>query len=433
MPGRVIPGQLMPGQAMTGQVMTGTRAPSPVPIPKQLRILPGPGLLADVTAGPSLAAHRAFYGTPAPLGVQELAQLAERARLRGRGGAAFPFATKLRIAASGGRGRRAVVVNLSEGEPASGKDAALALTRPHLILDGAAAAAGALGCREVWVALPGERPAAAAQLRTAIEERDDGLRWRTQVGDQHFVAGQSRAVIELLGGRANKPVTSWKPEAIDGHRGRPTVLSNAETWAHLGRLVLVGLESYAALGTVTEPGTTLLTIGQSGATPTVLEVGYGAAWTDVLPQRLQGRRYLVGGFHGTWATWAILSATSVSIRAMRGQGLLFGAGVVFATAEEECPVEFTTRVVDYLAGQSAGRCGPCLNGLPALAAALHAVDSGAGGVAEVQRLSALVAGRGACAHPDGTVRLVGSLLAQFPAEIAAHAHGDCPCGVREHA
>jgi NADH:ubiquinone oxidoreductase subunit F (NADH-binding) len=413
--------------------MMNVRAESPVPIPKQLRILPGPGVLADIGAGPSLVAHRARYGTPLQLEVSELVRLAERARLRGRGGAAFPFATKLRIAASGGRGKRAVVVNLSEGEPASAKDAALALTRPHLVLDGAAVAARALGCREVWVALPGERPAAADRMRTAIEERDDELRWRTKVGEDHFVAGQSRAVIELLGGRANKPVTSWRPEALDGHRGRPTLLSNAETWAHLGRLASVGLAAYAAPGTDTEPGTTLLTIGERGAFPTVLEVGYGSAWSDVLPERLQGRRYLVGGFHGTWATWEDLAETTVSIRALRAQGLLFGAGVVFAIADDECPVEFSTRVVDYLAGQSAGRCGPCLNGLPALAAALRAVSTGAGGAGEVERLSALVAGRGACAHPDGTVRLVRSLLSRFPREIAAHSHGECHCGIRDRA
>lgn len=417
---------------MAAAAVSGAAA-SPVPIPTQIRVVPGPGVLAHVASGPSLAAHRAYYGAPEQLSLPQLVRLTERSRLRGRGGAAFPFVTKLKIAASGGRGKRAVVVNLSEGEPASAKDAALALTRPHLILDGAAVAARALGCREVWVALPGERPAVVAQLRLAIAERDDDLRWRTQVGEQHFVAGQSRAVIELLAGRTNKPVTSWKPEAVDGHRGRPTVLSNAETWAQLGRLALLGLEAFRALGTTAEPGSTLLTLGERGATPTVLEVGYGTSWTDVLPERLQGRRYLIGGFHGTWATWEALASTTVSVRGLRAQGLLLGAGVVFATASDECPVVFTTQVIDYLAGQSAGRCGPCLNGLPALATALHAVRSGSGDVDEVQRLSTLVSGRGACAHPDGTVRLVASLLACFPEEIAAHARGRCRSALREYA
>ena len=88
-----------------------------------------------------------------------------------------------------------------------------------------------------------------------------------------------------------------------------------------------------------------------------------------------------------------------------------------------CPVDFTSRVVDYLAGQSAGRCGPCLNGLPALAGAVRAVADGTGGTERVEQLAALVVRRGACAHPDGTVRLVRSMLAALPGEVAAHGSG----------
>ena len=79
----------------------------------------------------------------------------------------------------------------------------------------------------------------------------------------------------------------------------------------------------------------------------------------------------------------------------------------------------------YLAGQSAGRCGPCFNGLPALAEAVEAVSLGRGGTGRVEELARLVVRRGACAHPDGTVRLVRSLLATFAGEVAAHAGGGC--------
>ena len=89
-------------------------------------------------------------------------------------------------------------------------------------------------------------------------------------------------------------------------------------------------------------------------------------------------------------------------------------GLVLAV--DDCPIVWTQRIVAYLADQSARRCGPCLNGLPALATALWAIDDG-GGTARVEQLSALVAGRGACAHPDGTVRLVRSLLAAYPQEV----------------
>ena len=82
-------------------------------------------------------------------------------------------------------------------------------------------------------------------------------------------------------------------------------------------------------------------------------------------------------------------------------------------------------VVDYLAAQSARRCGPCLNGLPALADAVRAVADGTGATGRVETLAGLVAGRGACAHPDGTVRLVRSLLAAFPVEVALHGVNRC--------
>ena len=82
------------------------------------------------------------------------------------------------------------------------------------------------------------------------------------------------------------------------------------------------------------------------------------------------------------------------------------------------------RIVAYLAGQSARRCGPCLNGLPALAEAVSAIDDGTG-TARVEQLAGLVERRGACAHPDGTVRLVRSLLTAYPDEVDRHGGGHC--------
>lgn len=400
-----------------------TAAPSPVAIPTELQVHPGPALLAGVAEGPSLEAHRRRYGPLPSVALADLEGAVERLRARGRGGAAFPFVVKLRAAAQGRR--PVVVVNLSEGEPASAKDSALALTRPHLILDGAAATAAALRARELHVVLPGDRPGVVAAMRTALAERDE--RFLVHTAEPRFVAGQARAVLELMAGRPNLPVTAWTPEAIRGHRGRPTLLSNAETWAQLGQLVLLGEAAYARHGTAEEPGTTLLTV--SGPVPEVLEVPFGSRLRDVLPPAVTGRPALVGGFHGAWAPWPTLASARVSVDGMRSLGIPLGAGAVVPAPE--CPVTFTRRVVDYLAGQSAGRCGPCFNGLPALAAALGAVETGSGGLARVEELAGVVVRRGACAHPDGTVRLVRSLLAAFPGEVAEHAAGACGSALQE--
>ena len=396
-------------------------APTPVPIPTDIAVHPGPALLDGIEDGPSLAAHRRQYGDLPQVTVPWLLEATERLRMRGRGGAAFPFAIKLRAASQGKR--PVVVVNLSEGEPASAKDTALALTRPHLVLDGAVATARALGASEVHLVLPGDRPAVVTAMESALAERADRLRVRTHRAEPRFVAGQARAVLELMAGRPNLPVTAWAPEAVSGHKGRPTLLSNAETWAQIGRLVLAGEHAYAAQGTAREPGTTLLTVSSGGPEPAVIEVPFGTRLREVLPAYFTGRPALVGGFHGAWAPWATLASARVSVDGMRSLGIPLGAGVVVAAPE--CPVTFTGRIIDYLAGQSAGRCGPCFNGLPALAQALQAVTSGRGGTERVEQLAGLVVRRGACAHPDGTVRLVRSLLAVFPGEVAEHAAGSC--------
>jgi NADH:ubiquinone oxidoreductase subunit F (NADH-binding) len=398
-------------------------APSPIPVPHDVVVLPGPALLAGLPDGPSLAAHRTRYGEVPHVQLETLLDLVGRVGVRGRGGAAFPFATKLATTAR--RGRPVVVVNLAEGEPASAKDSALALTRPHLVLDGAVATARALGARAVHLVLPGDRPGTSSAMERAVAEREDRIRICVHTASAGFVAGQARAVLELMSGRPNLPVTAWQPEAASGHRGNPTLLSNAETWAQVGLLLLGGATAYRRLGTPVEPGTTLLTLSRPDGPPEVHEVAFGTRWSDVVRPQPDDREILVGGFHGTWVRWDTLSGLTVSPAAMTSAGTPLGAGVVHVPGPTTCPLVLTSAVLDYLAGQSAGRCGPCLNGLPAMARELRGVLHGHGSPTRVQHLAQLVTRRGACAHPDGTARLVDSALRVLGAEVDAHQHGHC--------
>lgn len=391
---------------------------SPVGTCEDPQILEGPRLLAGVAEGPSLAAHRARYGDLPRTSLTDLLGLAEDAGLHGRGGAAFPFAVKLHATAESGR-RPVVVVNLSEGEPASSKDSALARTRPHLVLDGAVATARALGSHQVHVVLPGDRPLTASAMSTAIDERrDHRVRLIKHEADPRFVAGQARAVLELMAGRPNLPVTAWTPEAVEGHRGRPTMLSNAETWAQVGALLLSGWPT--GLGTLAEPGTTLLTV-RLGGSVTVREAEFGLPLSVLLPAG-GDPAVLLGGFHGTWVPASTARDLRVSVQDLRRAGYSLGAGLVLVA--DGCPVDWTQRLVSYLAAQSAGRCGPCRNGLPELARAVRAVDRGAR-TDRVEELAGLVERRGACAHPDGTARLVRSLLTAYPWELERHQRGGC--------
>jgi NADH:ubiquinone oxidoreductase subunit F (NADH-binding) len=395
---------------------------SPVALCEDPDISAGPWLLEGVSDGPGLSAHDRRYGENPVTELDSLLAEVESVGLRGRGGAGFPFATKLRATASGA-GRPVVVVNLSEGEPASSKDSALGRTRPHLILDGAVATARALGAGQVHVVLPGDRPLTVAGVDAAVAERldrrrDRGMRLVRHLTARRFVAGQARAVLELMAGRPNLPVTAWTPEAVAGHHSKPTLLSNAETWAQVGRLLHTGRPR--GLGTLDEPGTTLLTVRGPGSVA-VREVEYGTALRSLLPPD-GDPAVLLGGFHGTWASAQVARGHRISVLGLREAGLALGAGLVMAV--DGCPVVWTQRLVGYLAGQSARRCGPCRFGLPALATAVAALDDG-GGTGRVEELSSLVERRGACAHPDGTARLVRSLLTAYPGEVDRHGAGYC--------
>jgi NADH:ubiquinone oxidoreductase subunit F (NADH-binding) len=389
----------------------------------------GPRLLSGIQDGPSLEAHRERWPAPAAIEAGELIARTQKAGLRGRGGAGFPFSRKLSTAVEAGR-KRTVIVNASEGEPGSAKDSALMITSPHLVLDGAELVAAALESPTIKVVIPPERTAVGVALRAAIAERPvDLVRYEVQETGGSFVGGQARAVIELAEGRDNLPVTSWAPEAVNGIKGRPTLLSNAETYAQVAGIIALGVREYLRAGTADEPGTTLLTVAGDGPGGVVLEVPFGIALADVLVHcgYAPDGTVLMGGYHGTWMAPEHVSRRRVSRADLAAAGANIGAGVVLPLDPASCPVEVTARIVEYLAAHSARRCGPCKNGLPALADSLQELSRAGDDLitGRVKELVAIVTGRGACAHPDGTARLVRSLFTAFPDEVRVHESGQC--------
>jgi NADH:ubiquinone oxidoreductase subunit F (NADH-binding) len=133
---------------------------------------------------------------------------------------------------------------------------------------------------------------------------------------------------------------------------------------------------------------------------------------------------LVGGYHGTWTseTGLVLDRRRLSDR-----GAPWGAGVIAVLPDTTCALGEVTRVAHWLAGQSAGQCGPCLFGLNGLARDLAAVYAGSRiDLDGLRRRAGLAVGRGACAHPDGAVRFVGTALDAFADEVEAHrSRGGC--------
>ena len=393
-----------------------------------------PRLLAGLEPGGpmSLAAHARIHGPLPDVPAHQLIEEVERSGLRGRGGADFPTARKLRAVAERRR-VGPVIVNGSETEPASAKDRLLLARLPHLVLDGAVLAARAVGAKQVIVKVGQNAVDAVRALEAAVASRErDPMSIEVVTAPEGYVAGEESAVVHYLNGGAQLP-TFIPPRPFErGYRGRPTLIQNPETLAQVALVARFGSRWYRELGTVADPGSALVTITGAVRAPGVYELAFGTTMSDLLDaaggpsEPLQA--LLVGGYFGTWMDAAQATELRLAREDLRSVGCTLGSGVLIALGASACGLHESARVISYLADQSAGQCGPCVYGLRSIADSVGALANGVAHPRERDRLlrwTAEVRGRGACHHPDGAVRFVESALAVFGSEIESHRTGQC--------
>jgi len=393
-----------------------------------------PRLLAglDSSGAPmSLAEHERVHGELPDRAPWELIESIEHSGLRGRGGADFPTARKLRAVASARRAS-AVVVNGSETEPASAKDQLLLSRLPHLVLDGAVLAARAIGAPEVIVQAGADSAASLRALEGALALRDDGLPVHLVAAPGGYVAGEESAVMHYLAG--GDPLPAFVPPRPfqRGYRGRPTLIQNPETLAQVALVARFGEHWYRELGTAADPGSALVTISGAVRAPGVYELAFGTSMTDLVEaaggETEALRALLVGGYFGTWVDASDAMELRLAREDLRSVGCTLGAGVLIALGESSCGLHESARVMDYLSKQSAGQCGPCVYGLRSIADSIGAIADGVANDGERERVlrwAREIRGRGACHHPDGAVRFVASALSVFADEIEWHRHERC--------
>ena len=376
--------------------------------------------------------HLERVGPLPELRPQQIEHLALDAGLTGRGGAAFPTGRKLAAVAGGARDP-VVVANAAEGEPASSKDRALLLHAPHLVLDGLQLAAHATGAVRSY--LYGPADVLKDNVKPALKQRHDRLRPTLVPAADTFISGQESAAVAAVNGQPAVPTMSPPAVFEAGVRGRPTLVLNVETLAHLALIARYGATWFRSVGTRGEPGTRLVTLSGAVQRPGVYEVACGSPLGAVL--RLADgastplQALLVGGYHGGWVPASVAAELRLSAADLAPYDAAPGAGVVIALPASRCGLQAGADIADYLAGQSAGQCGPCRNGLPALAGHLRTLAYRRGNMqvaTELLRVCGLVDGRGACRHPDGTTRLVRSTLRTFHDELDLHLLGRCTAG-----
>lgn len=353
-----------------------------------------------------------------------LVALLERSMLRGRGGGAFPTATKINSAVGT---RPTLIINACEGEPLVAKDFLVLQRSPGLVADGAALVARAVQAREVVFAAH-QDSAMVPMLEALIAAESGRLGPATLMTvPPRYVSSEASALANAWHTGDARPLSKQRPLTSGVPlRGRPAapaaLVLNLETIARIAALWANG------------PGPTswLVTVAGALSQPGVREVSGDATIAELVQAAGGDPRsqapLLVGGYAGTWLPaeqWQRLRVAD-----LEHVGAPLGAGLLLLLDEAECPLRTVSGILDLLAAESAGQCGPCMFGLPALAQDWRELlDPGLSRAAQsrLARRLPLVVGRGACHHPDGFAGMAGSALRVFGPHLAEHRlRGGCP-------
>ncbi len=367
------------------RVSQGWRGASPnygKPMPGETRIKMArignvdPSSLDDALASGAYSVLSAALRQPAERVLAEV----EQSGLRGRGGAGFPTARKMRFVAAEAASPKYVVCNADESEPAAFKDRVLLEGDPHLVLEGMALAAWAVGAHTGIIYIRGEYEAAARILERAIAQaleagrlgpKIDGIDFSFTVhvhrGAGAYICGEETALLESLEGKRGEPRIRPPYPTMSGLHGLPTLVNNVETLCALPAIVERGGAWYRSIGTAGSAGTKLFTITGHVSRPGVVEVPFGVTLRQLLDQFGGGMRdggefhmALTGGAAGTIVGPEALDAR-IDFDA-RHQGVSVGSGGMLVLDDSVRAPELLLWLLRFFEVESCGKCTPCREG-----------------------------------------------------------------------
>lgn len=385
------------------------------------------------------------------LGPQGVIAAIRAAGLRGRGGAGFPTGEKWAACAVALADRRYVVANGYGADPAVLTDRTLLERDPYAVLEGLALAAFAVDAHEAIVAVRAEADLAVRTLERAVLEAEAaGLLGADVLGSGFeltvtirpvqgaYLLGEETVLLKALEGKRGQPEQRPPYPAEKGLFGRPTVVQNVQTLAAAAWIVANGAGRFAALGSKASPGTTLIQLSGSLATPGIAEIPLGMSLGDVLalgggvPDGHRLKALLVGGPSGGLLPPELLD-TPYEYDALRAVGAHVGSGSILVADERACVVDLGKLLTRFCADEACGKTIPCRIGTRRLAEIGERLANGTSRQNDLQLLDDLghdVVESALCDHERLTTLPLASALRYFRAEVDDHLlRSTCPAGV----
>lgn len=358
----------------------------------------------------------------------------ERAKLRGRGGARFPTAVKLRLARASGAEPKHVVANGGEHEPGSQKDKHLVALYPHKVLEGLMLAAWVTGATTAWVYLIEDMDEQLRSIEAAIAEAraagyiDASIEVRVHRAPTTYVAGEETAVIDSIEGGPGKPRKKPPYPGQSGIHGQPTTVQNVETLAHMAVIARMGASAFAAIGTAESTGSMLFTLPDVLRRPGVHELPFGVTYRQLLEE-------VGGGVRDGRAVLGLLPALSAAFIApedldvrvchedLAKLGTSPGCGGLHLILEGQDPVDELLKIARFFMKEQCGQCPPCRMETNQFVNILEGVLAGKSGdyQGQMNKLAVFAHRKGFCSLIEMAAAPILSGAKLFQAAFDAHA------------
>jgi NADH:ubiquinone oxidoreductase subunit F (NADH-binding)/(2Fe-2S) ferredoxin len=376
----------------------------------------------------------------------------EKARLRGRGGAGFPTASKWQHCRQAGEPPKYLICNADEGDPGAFMDRVLLDSDPHSVLEGMLIGAYAIGASRGFIYIRTEYPLAIERLKTAIDQMNQhnllgdnimgsafsfDIEIRESAGA--FICGEETALIASIEGERGTPRIRPPFPAENGLWGQPTVINNVETWANIPIIIRQGADWFAAYGTDRSKGTKTFALAGDINLTGLIEVPLGTTLKEVIydvgggvPGGKAFKAVQTGGPSGGCLPVSRLDMP-IDFDSLSAAGSMMGSGGMVVMDEDTCIVDVARYFLDFSRKESCGQCLPCRLGTEQMFNILDDIANGKGKPEDIDVLLELceaMTQTSLCAFGQTAPNPVLTTLRYFRDEYAAHINNrQCPAGV----
>jgi NADH:ubiquinone oxidoreductase subunit F (NADH-binding)/(2Fe-2S) ferredoxin len=375
-----------------------------------------------------------------------------RSGLRGRGGGGFPTGRKWQSCRTAAGDIKYVLCNADEGDPGAYPDRSILEGNPHSVIEGMIIGAYAIGSHQGYIYVRNEYPLAVEHARIAIDQATDygllgenilgsGFNFKIIInkGGGAFVCGESSALISSLEGKVGEPKAKYIHMSEKGLWDRPSLLNNVKTWANVPLIINKGADWYSKIGTDGSKGTMIFSLVGKINNSGLVEVPMGITLREMIyeigggiPGGKKFKAVQTGGPSGGCIPEQHLD-TPVDFDELTKLGSMMGSGGMIVMDEDNCMVDVARYFIDFLKGESCGKCTPCREGLAKLSEILSRITRGEGepedletmqDIGEILNIGAL------CALGRTATNPVLSTIKYFKDEYMAHIiDKKCPAGV----